>query len=449
MKKISLIFILILSLGFNAQAQLLKKLKDKINNSITKNQGQEESKSFGGKFKEVTNVAALFAANAFTKAEGKANLGNADKSQQYYWDNYNKYYPHTMVFEPNGQIYLVEGTSAPKANASYKYKLDGSNIEYTVPDDKGSLLTHKGKILSNGSVIKIVHEILGGTMDIIYTYEARKGMTAVDMSRISASNDVTVVFAKDMPDKPLYIDRSIDEVNIDDRWNYYGIDGEYLTYYQPNYGGFDYVKIPFDKINVNETKIVREDPYYYIKVAYEGTVNFEKHYNSSWNLNAANPFPLIFDRWQCDEAVAALDKIINKLSKEKQAIFAKTKAERTAAIANWKKEDVASLNRFSASTANTPAESLKESSNSTPSNSNNSAPKAKTKFYVALRNKSNNPIDIVIHSKKGGSRTETTLNSRNSRRFEVEVGGKVTNKSGGVLVNITEGMEDQEIVIAQ
>jgi hypothetical protein len=159
-----------------------------------------------------------------------------------------------------------------------------------------------------------------------------------------------------------------------------------------------------------------------------------------------------------DKCEAKLTEIAQKLSPEMQAAIKKHKPTRYAkyqeivkAAAEYKKQ-AEELSKVQELRKQIEMERGENNTSSAPTNNSTSTKSksiSKTKFYVTLRNKSDKTIDIVIHAKSGSGRTITTLASRNGRRFEVEVGGKVTNKSGGLLTNITEGMEDQEIVIAQ
>ncbi len=93
------------------------------------------------------------------------------------------------------------------------------------------------------------------------------------------------------------------------------------------------------------------------------------------------------------------------------------------------------------------AASASSSSSSAPTASASKAPLKDITIYLV--NKSDNKIDIVIHSAKGGSKQITSINGRTRRAFSAEVGGKVTNGSGGLLTMIGAEMNKQEVIIAQ
>lgn len=93
------------------------------------------------------------------------------------------------------------------------------------------------------------------------------------------------------------------------------------------------------------------------------------------------------------------------------------------------------------------AASASSSSSSAPTASASKAPLKDITIYLV--NKSDNKIDIVIHSAKGGSKQITSINGRTRRAFRAEVGGKVTNGSGGLLTMIGAEMNKQEVIIAQ
>ena len=80
-----------------------------------------------------------------------------------------------------------------------------------------------------------------------------------------------------------------------------------------------------------------------------------------------------------------------------------------------------------------------------------SAPKKREEVSVKLYNKSNNPIELIVKDyPKGSGGTIFTLNSRNSRRYTIRVGGEVRVKAtGAVLLSVTEAMHDTEQVIAR
>jgi hypothetical protein len=85
----------------------------------------------------------------------------------------------------------------------------------------------------------------------------------------------------------------------------------------------------------------------------------------------------------------------------------------------------------------------------TPAKPEPPAPKKREEVSVKLFNKSENKIEIVIKHGRGSS-TITTINQRNSRRFDLKVGAEVRLKgSNQLLLTVTEKMHDTEQVIAK
>ena len=95
-------------------------------------------------------------------------------------------------------------------------------------------------------------------------------------------------------------------------------------------------------------------------------------------------------------------------------------------------------------------EAAGDNDNSNTTTNSSSTKKKDIGFYGKLENKSDTKIEIIIHSAKGGRRSNTSINGRSRQSFPMEVGGKITTKAGGTLVGvITEDMKDKTTVIAQ
>jgi hypothetical protein len=88
------------------------------------------------------------------------------------------------------------------------------------------------------------------------------------------------------------------------------------------------------------------------------------------------------------------------------------------------------------------------SSGSGSSSSSGSSSKQKSEFYVKLYNKSDVKVKVETRKAKGSGKSQFEVNPRNSVRSEVQVGGSVY-VNGTLIATITAGMEGQEIVIAQ
>lgn len=82
--------------------------------------------------------------------------------------------------------------------------------------------------------------------------------------------------------------------------------------------------------------------------------------------------------------------------------------------------------------------------------SNNSAPKEKTEIRLKLWNKSEGIIEIRYEERgAGGSRIQTSINSRSTKSVKMKIGGRVFGANGAVLLTVTADMEDTSQVIFQ
>lgn len=74
--------------------------------------------------------------------------------------------------------------------------------------------------------------------------------------------------------------------------------------------------------------------------------------------------------------------------------------------------------------------------------------KAKTEFYVRLRNKGESKLDIEVWSPRGSSKQLFSITSRSSKSVKVQVGSRVFVNRVQVTT-ISAGMEDQDVIVAQ
>jgi hypothetical protein len=147
------------------------------------------------------------------------------------------------------------------------------------------------------------------------------------------------------------------------------------------------------------------------------------------------------------QALYLIKDIANKLPTAKKSIFNGRAPAREAEVAAIEIKEKAAWAKVQQE-RQAAEDAAPASSNTAPNNS--SAGSAKTKISLELANKSKGSVDFVIVSKGGGSKTNTSLNSSSTKKFTVEVGGKILNAAGGVIVAIvTADMDGQKIVIAQ
>jgi hypothetical protein len=458
MKKISLVFILFLSLGFNAQAQLLKKLKDKVTNAGNKTENSQPQ-SAGGEEK-ISKVGKTFTIRG---KEGNKNYEIADNAEllfeepvyngkmQYYFTNGKKQYAINIVTIDNSNNAIeiektfVNKTQIANVVQSYPYN-DGKNIkiEFYLNGEAqlvrqkqdgydGSMGMGKFTLYANSAekANALQSSILGKDM---------KGAVLNTFAYVTGDGKVVKTSSKPfwiLRDGALYFESLQNEKSLR------------VTYFENNTsmvdGVYSYLvkvtNIPSESIgNYNQVSIGEKDAYLPLskpvtKIIYDNLKSPTTEEISDKFKIATNGLDSRLTNEFCNVVIQQLpasQKEKFRAEIQQPTVAARLKAEQEAE----RRYQESKLNNNNSNT---------NSSNTT----SNTSTKAKTEFWVTLRNKSNNAIEIVIHSKKGGSRTETTLGSRNGRRFKVEVGGKVTTRSGGLLTNITEGMEDQEIVIAQ
>jgi hypothetical protein len=179
MKKISLIFILILSLGFNAQAQFLKKLKEKINNATTGN--TEATKSESTKDEEkISKVGKTFTIRG---KEGNKNYEVADNAEllfeepihngkmQYYFTNGKKQYVINVVTIDNSN-------NAIEIEKSFVNKTQIANVVQSYQYNDGKIIKIEFYLNGDGQLVRQKQDGYDGSMGmdkfILYANTAKK-----------------------------------------------------------------------------------------------------------------------------------------------------------------------------------------------------------------------------------------------------------------------------------
>ncbi len=425
---------------------LLKRLKNKLEQAtqapITGSSTSTEAAS-GSKWKEATDATELFTKNAIKKTESNNNPKAAN------------YYAGIIVLEPNGKVYPYK-YNKPYTKPEFKYTITGSTITYTIDDANDNPVTLTGKVYSNNGGIKIAYQDGGSTVDVVYTATPRAGITAIDMERGSKAAGVTIQEDNNLP---YYIFEEFGYLSDGAFSIYCGADGDNLVWTKMYSGKIrEMFTIPFSKISIPKTKLSIGGRHPYIDLGFDGEMIIDVPGNTNdYDKKIVSPMYIKYGEWKLEEASKALDLIVSYMPKDKQAAYAKAAPARKAEYAKLLKQEQAdneSFRNYAKNADPSQSEILKTINNenvSSPSTSSNSSSKTKVKkeFTGRLENKSNNSIDFVIHSAGGGRRQNRTLNARTIASYEMELGGKITTKTGALIMMITADMEKKTIVLAE
>ena len=445
----------------NAQSQgFLQKLKDKVNNAVIGSSTETKKDDAASDEEKISKVGKSFVLRG---KDGNKTYQIADNAEmileetvsngkrQYYFTNGKKQYTSNIVT-------LDKDNNLLEIN---KFFIDKDQIANCVQSSKSSDNSIKIKFFTKSVPVGIRQSQDGyqgtatteGTFDL-YANSAKKANELQSLLLGAAMNgDVLNTYAYVTGDgkvvktsaKPFWEIQGALYLEVLEKEKVYRV-----TYFEDNntdirHGNQGYLTkvtiVPFESIgNYTAVELGSTEVYLPLKKSVTKTI---------W-VNSDNPTTeVITDKLK---AVAnnfnstLTDEYCNIIAKAFPAnVQAKFKSEiQTPRVAALKKQEAEAEAR---------AREREREEKDNPSTENNNASSSKKKdigFYGKLENKSDTKIEIVIHSAKGGRRSNTQVNGRSRQSFPMEVGGKITTKAGGILVGvITEDMEKNTTVIAQ
>jgi hypothetical protein len=412
----------------NANAQLLKKLKEKVN-SITS--GNTTSSGNG-------SYSDFFAKN---RCDVSVTLKEGTDSKVY--DKMNKKFDHNLFLDSDKTFSFIN--SENKAVFAGSYTLDKDKLKCTATNlnIEGTLST---KFKDQGVVFFTFN--YEGTEVVLRLYPHEK--TEVELLGYNAGKNSKTTFTSQHTKKVYFISDDAQSFNFSVYEKSYldVVDGTQLYIYTIEEHTYDptsakITKVPLSSLQLGAYTLRREGAVKIITIPITGEAEIEDHATRG----------LTTQKIKNNISFTSVDKgyienitnfIIKNVSNTQQTAF-NTKAK--TAYQKTMNELQAEIN-FGYAKAQA-ADDYNTTSNNQPSSSSSSSSAAtKTEATIELRNRSKAEVSIVIKAPTGSSKNTFSINASGSKRERIKVGSTVL-VNGSIVFTVTADMDGESKIIAQ
>jgi hypothetical protein len=426
MKKIIIALATFLALNtLTVQAQLFKKLKDKVNNVVSGNTSSNGS------------YTDFFAKN---RCDVSVTLKEGTDTKVY--DKINKKFDHNLFLDADNTFSFIN--SENKAVNTGSYTLDKDKLKFTSTDlnIEGTLST---KFKDQGVVFyNFKYDGIDVTLRL-YPYNK----TEVELLGYNAGKKSKATFTSPITKKVFFIgdDALIFNNSVYEKSYLDLVNGTTLYRYDISVHTYDptsavITKLPFSSLQLGGYKIIKNGAVIVITIPFAGEAEVEDHREKGLTTQKIKNF-MSFTVVRKNEAERITDFIIEKSSSAQKTAF-NTKAKPAYQVTMTKLAADENLEYAKAQAA----DDYNTTSNNQPSSSSSSSAATITEATIELRNRSKASANIVITSAKGGSKNTFSINASGSKKERIKVGSTVS-VNGSVAFTVTADMDGGSKIIAQ
>jgi hypothetical protein len=412
----------------NANAQLLKKLKEKVNNIAS---GNTTSSGNGG-------YSDFFAKN---RCDVSVTLKEGTDSKVY--DKINKKFDHNLFLDADNTFSFIN--SENKAVNTGSYTLEKDKLKFTSTDlnIEGTLST---KFKDQGVVFYTFK--FDGIDVILRLYPYNK--TEVELLGYNAGKKSKATFTSPITKKVFFIgdDALIFNNSVYEKSYLDLVDGTTLYRYDISVHTYDptsavITTLPFSSLQLSGYKIIKDGAVIVITIPFTGEAEVEDHREKGLTTKKIKNY-MSFTVVRKNEAERITDFIIEKSSSAQKTAF-NTKAKPAYQVTMAKLAADENLEYAKAQAA----DDYNTTSNNQPSSSSSSSSAAsKTEATIELRNRSKAEVSIVIKAPTGSSKNTFSINASGSKRERIKVGSTVL-VNGSIVFTVTADMDGESKIIAQ